>query len=159
MNHVQKPFAVYCYAFPEAWGWIQTRLGIHKPQFTWFLGEGKFRGLWACHGPGRVTGQGVSRTRACHGPGFGPGLALVCSRFLFWCFDCLLQLFTTSYYLLLPFTTFYHFLLPFIAFDYILPFLPFTTFYYLLLHFITFEYLFLHFTSFYYLPSNFTTLY
>ena len=34
---------------------------------------------------GRVTGQGVSRTRACHGPGFGPGLVLVWSRFLFWC--------------------------------------------------------------------------
>ena len=103
--------------------WVRANLGVYGR----VTGQGVSRAR-ACHGPGRVTGQGVSRTRACHGLGFGPGLALVCSRFLFWCFDCLLQLFTTSYYLLLPFTTFYHFLLPFIAFDYILPFLPFTTF-------------------------------
>ena len=157
MNHAHKPFASYCYASPEAWEWIQMRLGIQKPHFTWFLGEGKFRGLWACHGPGRVTGQGVSRARACHGPGRVTDQGVSRTRVWSWFGPGLLSV--PVLVLWLPFTTFYYLLLPFTTFYYLLPL--FTTFYCLWLHltFFTFYYLLLPFTAFYNFWIPFSTFY
>ena len=90
---------------------------------------------------GRVTGQGVSRARACHGPGrvTDQGLVLVWSWFAlgscfgaFTAFYYFLPHLITFYYLLLAFTIFYYLLLLFIT-SY-----PFITFYYLLLLFTAF---------------------